>query len=171
MTPLGILSLLHEPAAENSATRVFRNQPVLWWTLARLAAIPSVDSWTILCWSDQRDAISACAGLAPIQVHSLGPRTPIPSLDARTAAARWLDGWRGGLLQTSDFDRGFHAPALLALLASHPQPVDAVLLVDPASALVDPDLVSGLLDHAAAKPDELLVFSPAAPGLSGPVSG
>ena len=31
-----VVSLLHEPATTNSATRTFRRQPVLSWTLQRL---------------------------------------------------------------------------------------------------------------------------------------
>ena len=48
MKPLGVLSMLHEGPADNSAARRFRDQPVLWWTLAKLAAVPTVDTWTIL---------------------------------------------------------------------------------------------------------------------------
>jgi hypothetical protein len=88
-------------------------------------------------------------------------------MDGVTAARRWSDGWRGGLLQTCEFDRGFHAPWLVELAAKIS--AATVLLVDPAAALIDPALIDSLVNHASANPDVPLIFSQAAPGLSGTV--
>src|SRR5699024_9903329 len=44
---------------------------------------------------------------------------------------------------------------------------DAVLLVDPAAALIDATLIDGLIEHAQVRDAVELCFSPAAPGLSG----
>jgi hypothetical protein len=38
-----------------------------------------------------------------------GPARRVPELESVAAARRWADGWRGGLLGTCEFDRGFHA--------------------------------------------------------------
>lgn len=165
MKPVGVISMLHEPAVDHSATRLFRCQPVLWWTLARLSGVQGVTGWTVLCWGDQAEAVANCAGASGVQVISKGDRREPAAMQAITAASRWLDGWRGGLLQTCDFDRGFH-PAWTAEVLSE-QGGDAVLLVDPSAGLVDPELVSHTLAHADANAEEGMVFTQAAPGLNG----
>jgi MoaA/NifB/PqqE/SkfB family radical SAM enzyme len=169
MKAVGVISLLHEPAAaaECSATRLFRGQPVLWWTLARLAGARGVEGWTVLCWGDQAEAVAVCVGGSGVKVASKGARNEPAAMQGVTAAARWLDGWRGGLLQTCDFDRGFHAGWVAEVVGEHGG--DAAVLVDPASGLVDPQLVTETVAHAGGHPDEGLVFSLAAPGLNGVV--
>lgn len=160
-----VLSMIHEPAQRNSATRLFRGEPVLAWTLRRLSRSQKIASIAILCWEDQLPAIEPIAGEHGADVLAKGPRVPIASIDAITAARRWADGWRGGLLATCDFDLGFHAPWHREL--AERIEADAVLLVDPASALVDATLVDRLIEHAAARETVELCFSPAAPGLNG----
>lgn len=160
---IAILSLLHEAPAANSATRLFRAEPVLRWTLRRLARAKSIASVGIICWEDQLDHVAPEAGTA--YVLAKGPRQPIPELDCITAARRWSDGWRGGLLATCDFDLGFHGGWFHELARNVGS--DGVLLVDPAAALVDPALLDGLVSHADAHPDTELFFLPAAPGLGG----
>ena len=164
-----VLSMLHESVLRNSATRLFRNQPVLRWTLRRLRQASQVGACVVLCWDDQQPAVQiACDEGIEKQaflVHSIGTRRGIASVDAVTVARRWADGWRGGLLQTCEFDRGFHAPSLLDvinLLAT-----DIVLCVDPASGLVDASLVDTLVRHARVQSHHDLVFSPATPGACG----
>ena len=164
---VAVLSMLHEPAAVHSATRLFRGRPVLDWTLRRLAGAGCVDTAVVLCWDDQEAAVEAVPAVAERQgaaVLSRGPRQRVPSLLAVAAARRWADGWRGGLLGTCDFDLGFH-PAWTSEIAEL-HDVAAVLLVDPAAALIDPTLVDALADHADAEPTAELCFMPAAPGLS-----
>src|SRR5438034_798115 len=63
-----IISMLHEEAAVNSATRAFRDRPVLAWTLQRLARARRVESVTILCWQDQGAAVRE--GGAPGELFS-----------------------------------------------------------------------------------------------------
>ena len=164
---VAVLSMLHEPADVNSATRLFRGRPVLDWTLRRLAAAGSVDTAVVLCWDDQEDAVEAVPAVADRQgaaVLSRGPRQPLPALAAVAAARRWADGWRGGLLGTCDFDLGFHPTWTGEVAELHD--AEAVLLVDPAAALIDPLLVDALARHADAEPTAELCFMPAAPGLS-----
>lgn len=160
-----VLSMIHEPRLRNSATRLFRGEPVLAWTLRRLCRAQKISSVAILCWEDQLPAIEPIAGECSADVLAKGPRMSIAGIDAITAARRWADGWRGGLLATCDFDLGFHAPWHREL--AERVEADAILLVDPAAALIDATLIDALIDHAATRDAVELCFSPAAPGLSG----
>ena len=162
-----ILSMLHEPADRNSATRTFRGEPVLRWTLDRLARCARLDGWAVLCWEDQLDAVTPIAAAHDVAVLAKGPRRPVPELDRITAARRWADGWRGGLMSTCDFDAGFYGPWVKEL-ADRVGAVD-VLLVPPSAGLVDAALLDALINRAAAEPDHELIFSQAAPGLAGAV--
>lgn len=194
------LTLLHESPDQNSATRHFRGRPVLTRTLARLADFAgrasAIDERSTLpmvisCWDDQLQAARAAAG-GMARLFSIGPRRSIQSLDTLTAATRWLDGWRHGPLLTTVFDRGFHAPTALQALneanafaaadgnrsdlhALGEQPpgcsaIHSLLLVDPASALLSPELLASLLTHANQLGDAHdVIFHPTAPGLSGAV--
>jgi hypothetical protein len=158
--PLTILSMLHEPPAGNSADRLFRDEPVLAWTLRRLNRAA-----TILCWDDQAAAAAGAIGKSAATLSVRGPRQTLREMDAVTASRRWADGWRGGLLGTCECDRGFHAPWVEALRQS--SGAGDVLLVDPAAGLVDPVLIDGLLAQSQTRPDVDFWFSQAAPGLSG----
>ena len=158
-----VLSLLHEGHEANSATRLFRGDPVIRWTLKRLARAKLIQSVAIICWEDQLRQIADHAPGA--FVLAKGPRKPLVEMDAVTAARRWSDGWRGGLLNTCDFDLGFHSPWYAELAKNVGS--DAVVLVDPASALVDPAVLDGLIAHAQSHPAMELCFVPAAPGLGG----
>ncbi len=89
----------------------------------------------------------------------------LPEVDAISAARRWSDGWRGGLLGTCDFDLGFYGPWFTELAKKVGS--DAVLLIDPSAALVDPVVLDSLVAHADAHPDIEFCFVPAAPGLGG----
>jgi radical SAM protein with 4Fe4S-binding SPASM domain len=160
-----ICSLLHEAADSNSATRQFRKQPVLNWTLTRLARASLLDSVTILCWEDQLGAIAPVAEGHGITTECKGARRDVPSVQAITAARRWSEGWRGGLLGTCEFDLGFHVDWIAEIARS--KDADAVILIDPAAGLIDPVLIDGLIQHAEAEPTAELCFSQAAPGLTG----
>src|SRR5687767_11728992 len=121
--------MLHEPTAGHSAVRRFRDRPVLAWTLDRLGRARALAGRAILCWDDQRDAVAAVAGDAVVVVSK--PQATIPLLEQVSASQRWSDGWRGGLLGTCHFDRGFHAPFVCE--AAQQLGVEAVVLVDPAA--------------------------------------
>jgi len=160
-----LLSTLHEPAGSGSADRLFRDEPVLRWTLRRLARSAAAANPTVLCWEDQAAAVRAAAEESGAAVHCAGARRAIPALDATSAARRWADGWRGGLLGTCEFDRGFYAP--IAEQVRLETSGEAVMLVDPAASLVDPALLDAVLAHRINRPELDFCFSPAAPGLSG----
>jgi hypothetical protein len=163
-TIAAILSMLHQPAGEQSATRLFRGKPALWWTLRRLGRASSVGHTAVLCWEDQLASVRPIAAEAGAFVLAKGPRCAIASMDAITAALRWADGWRGGLLGACHCDLGF-VPSYHNEICRH-FGADAVLLVDPDAGLIDAALVDSLVAHARAHPSLELCFSPAAPGLS-----
>jgi radical SAM protein with 4Fe4S-binding SPASM domain len=162
-----ILSMLHEALESNSASRLFRAQPVLRWTLRRLAGAERLSAAGVLCWEDQLPHVADIAGEGGAHVLAKGPRVAIPEMDAITIARRWSDGWRSGLLSTCAFDLGFYAPWALEL--AERLEVDGVVLIDPSAALVDPLLVDALIAHADGDTDHEFFFQPAAPGLSGPM--
>lgn len=161
-----IMSTLHEPPDGGSAVRRFRNKPVLEWTLNRAARAGSIDSMTILCWDDQVEPMRTISERHPLMtIASKGPRQNLPGMSAISAARRWADGWRGGLLGTCEFDLGFHPEWVAEVACSND--ADAVLLIDPAAGLIDPILIDALVEHAEAQPTAELCFTQAAPGLSG----
>ena len=160
-----ILSMLHEGTCPNSATRLFRSEPVLRWTLKRLARATAVESIALLCWEDQMPEVARIAAEAEAFVLAKGPRLALPEVEAVAAARRWSDGWRGGLLSSCDYDLGFYAPWFSELADQLKS--EAVVLVDPAAALVDAALLDGLVTHAKDHPEAPITFVPAAPGLGG----
>jgi hypothetical protein len=158
-----ILSLLHEPAERCSATRLFRAEPVLRWTLDRLARSRRVGTTAVLCWEDQLSAVTPIAADERAYVLAKGPRVTVPQVEAVAAARRWADGWRGGLLAACDFDLGFYAPWYAELVERLHS--DAVLLADSSAGLIDAALVDNLIELAETHPDLEFCFAPAAPGL------
>ncbi|HEY1629331.1 MAG TPA: SPASM domain-containing protein [Tepidisphaeraceae bacterium] len=158
-----VLSMLHEQADINSATRRFREQPVLSWTLHRLRMSQKIASIAILCWEDQADRIQFVADDA--QIINRGERKPIASLQSVAASRRWADGWRGGLLWTCDFDLGFYGPAVKQIIERFA--ADAVLLIDPSAGLVDAKILDQLIERADSHEEGELIFTQAAPGLAG----
>ena len=160
-----VLSMLHEGPSRNSATRRFRNEPVLRWTLDRLSRAQHVTSVAILCWEDQVESVVPIAQRWRADVLAKAPRSPLPELESVAASRRWADGWRGGLLGTCEFDRGFHGGWIEEL--AEQVGGDAIILIDPAAGLVDPGLIDGVVAHAGEHPEVELCFTPAAPGLSG----
>ena len=166
-TLCAVISMLHEPVGRDSATRLFRGDPVLNWTLERLARCRGLETMAVLCWEDQLPAVEPIAGEKGAYVLAKGPRVNIPSVEAIATARKWADGWRGGLLQTCDFDLGFYGPWMQEI--ADKLDAEAVLLVDPSAGLVDPELIHQLIEHAAKHESAELVFSQAAPGLGGAI--
>ncbi|HTW94623.1 MAG TPA: hypothetical protein VMD30_07510, partial [Tepidisphaeraceae bacterium] len=162
---IGILSMLHEPPGADSATRLFRGKPVLAWTLSRLSRSRRLNAMAILCWDDQTPAATAVAEEHGLGIFARGPRAALPEIESVCAARRWADGWRGGLLSTCEFDRGFHGPWMREICGA--SQADAIVAIDPAAGLVDAALIDGLIEHAQGHPQIELCFSQAAPGLSG----
>lgn len=164
---IAILSMLHEAPEQNSASRLFRRDPVLCWTMDRLSQCARLNGFTILCWEDQAELVKPIAAEAEALMLVKGPRQIIPQIQSIAAARKFADGWRGGLLGTCDFDNGYFGPWVVEILKE--TNADAAVLVDPASGLVDPQLIDRVITHAIEKPEQEIVFAPAAPGLSGPL--
>ncbi|MGD0769599.1 MAG: radical SAM/SPASM domain-containing protein [Tepidisphaeraceae bacterium] len=166
MKVVAVLSMLHEPAGRpDSATRRFRGEAPLGWALYRLGRSRRIAESVIICWQDQSEAVGPI--VEEMKARRLAPweRRALAHLDGVSAARRWAEGWRGGLLETCEFDRGFHGARTKEILAE--SQADAVMLIDPSAGLVDPDLIDALIEHAEAHPEVDLCFSQAAPGLSG----
>ncbi len=160
-----VLSMLHEPADRNSATRRFRNKPVLAWTLDRLGRANRLNRVVVLCWDDQSANVAPVANERNAFVLAKGPRVVLPNVEAVAVSRAWADGWRGGLLATCDFDLGFYAPWTAEILNTFT--ADAAVLVDPAAGLIDPVLVDRLVEQAEKRGHVELHFSQGAPGLCG----
>src|SRR4051812_2221621 len=160
-----VISMVHEPAApeQTSATRGFRQEAVLAWTLQRVCMAKNVNSVAIICWEDQLQDVAPIAAEHDVHILAKGPRTSIPSIDSVAAARRWADGWRSGPLFTCDFDLGFHGQWVKEVIDKLSS--DAVLLIDPSAGLTDPKLIDRIVEHAEAHDAVELVFSQAAPGL------
>ncbi len=68
--------------------------------------------------------------------------------EALRRSRKWArDGWRGGIKQSMGMDAAGHFPSLAA--AAGELNADAVLVVLPEAALVDPGLLAGLAEHGA----------------------
>lgn len=165
LRPQAVLSMLHEPAHLNSATRRFRGDAVLAWTLERLSRSRLLAGITVICWDDQLDDVGNLAEEHDANVLAKSSRQNLPSVNAIAAARRWHDGWRGGLRQTCWFDRGYHAPFVREVIDE--TDADAVVLIDPASALVDAQLIDQLITQARHEASQPLLFTPGVPGLGG----
>jgi hypothetical protein len=160
-----VLSMLHEPADRNSATRIFRQDPVLSWTLDRLSQSQLLGSITILCWEDQEEAVTPIAEDADAYMLVKGPRQAIGVLESVAAAQKFADGWRGGLQSTCEFDRGFYAPWIHEITTHIDS--DGILLIDPASGLVDFEIIDATIAQAREFPETEIFFTQAAPGFAG----
>jgi hypothetical protein len=135
---------------------LFREQSVLRWTLERLSQCDAITNVTILCWANQFPALRGFENVIAL------PRVDLPSMQAISAARRWADGWRGGLLSATCFDLGFHGQSLLAAMKE--LEAEQIALIDPDSALIDPAIVESLIAHAAEHQEVEYAFTPAAPG-------
>lgn len=164
--PTAVLSMIHEPLQNNSATRLFRGEPVLAWTLRRLERAQLLGNMVVICWEDQLADVEPIAAGHGADLLVKGPRCSIASVEAVAAVRRWCDGWRGDLRGACDFDLGFHAPWVKEAVENLES--TAAVLVDPAAALVDFAIIDALIDRAAHQPAEL-VFSHTPPGLGGAV--
>jgi hypothetical protein len=165
--PTAVLSMIHEYDQRNSATRLFRGEPVLAWTLRRLERSARLAHMVVICWEDQLADVEPIAAGHGANVLVKGPRAALPSVEAVAAVRRWSDGWRGDLRGACDFDLGFHAPWVREAVEN--LDADAAILVDPAAGLVDPVIIDRLIVRAAEQPNVELVFSHTPPGLGGAV--
>ncbi|GIW74978.1 MAG: hypothetical protein KatS3mg104_0041 [Phycisphaerae bacterium] len=160
MRTAALLSMLHEPSQINSASRRFRDQPVVTWTVARVRQCSEISQIVLAVWEDQFKDVQSL--FLPAKIKNLGPRRSIPTLDAITVAQKWSAGWRGGLMASCCWDRGYLASVVVEVVSE----VDAVVLVDPSSGLVDPQILHRLV-RAAESGTRDYYFSQAPPGLGG----
>ena len=101
--PTAVISMIHEGVEQNSATRLFRGEPVLAWTLRRLERSVRLAHMIVICWEDQVADVEPICGGHGANVMVKGPRAPIASVEpGETAAAPALkisgtvDQWQPG---------------------------------------------------------------------------
>ncbi len=159
VTPLGTRSRLAE---------LLGGVPVLRRTVDRLLRSERLAAVVVLVPKDQYD--SACELLrgtpAIVRKHQAAPP---PWAKLVRVARKWsLDGWRGGIGGTTSLDEYMH-PALFDGLLTHLQ-AEAVMVIPPAAALIDPVLVDSMVEHHATADDEArMTFTQAPPGVSGTI--
>jgi len=165
MNVVAVLSMIHESADRNSATRQFRKESVLRWTLSRVRQVENLAGICVICWDDQVDSVTPAAAAVDAEILCKSPRMMPATVEAVSAARRWADGWRGGPLQTCDCDEGIHAPYVLEILERFH--ADAALLVNPGAAMVDPRILRDVVARGNDRAAIDLAFTAAAPGLGG----
>ncbi len=159
---VALVSMLHENG-DGSATRLFRDEPILRHTTRRLDG--TVAATAVLCWEEQADSARAAVGNFA-EIVPVGPRQDDAAVRLVATAQAWHEGWRGGPLMTCSPDRGWHAAAAEAVADA--TNADAVLAVDASFGLINATLTAKLIEHAAACEDpEPVFFTPCPPGLSG----
>ena len=89
LSVVALISLLHESAHRNSATRLFRGEPVLTWTLRRLQRSKHVGNIAILCWEDQVPVVEEIAEECHAYVLAKAPRRALQSVEFVAASRRW----------------------------------------------------------------------------------
>ncbi|MGC4033418.1 MAG: radical SAM protein [Tepidisphaeraceae bacterium] len=164
MNAIAVCSLLHELPGEGSMVRRFRGEPVLSWTMRRLALSTKITRAVVLAWDDQLESLRDL----DVTARACGPRLNLPGLASVTAAQRWANGWRGGLLQTCWFDNGFIG--IFVRDAIRDEQADAAVLIDPAAGLIDPGIIDDLVTTAEDGAREFY-FTQAAPGLGAVLAG
>ena len=155
-SPLGTVSRLGEALC---------GETVLRRTVKRLLAAKRITSVHVITEPTQRDEAEAALGDLDvrIEVHEAGP---VPWQSYIRSARKWaLDGWRGGLSDSTVFDESTHIWVLDALAKR--EQADGVVPVPAAAALIDPKLLDQMIDHFETVRDEMrLTFTQSAPGLS-----
>ena len=145
---------------------LFVGDPVAFVVAETLAQAKDAAEAVVVALRRLEDALTAPgARVRTAQQVRMGRRwkaVAVAALDAISAAQRWADGWRGGLLGTCSFDIGFHAPWHREVCQA--QQADAMLLVNPSAALVDPVLIDDLVHHAERNEPQEICFTQAAPG-------
>ncbi len=156
-TTLGTRSRLAEPLC---------GVPILRRTVMRVARASHVDSVHVVCPVGQRDRCAALLEGSPALVGK-SDRGPAPWASLVRASRKWsLDGWRGGIGDTTHFDEytdpGFLRDVIDAV------PATTVLSLPPGAAVVDPELIDRMIEHHWRMGDDTkMTFTTAPPGLAG----
>jgi len=140
--------------------------PVLRRTVDRLGAVPSIERVFVLVSSGQVERCRRILQGMKVEVvaHQAGP-SPWSAL-VRSARKWSLDGWRGGIGGATGFDEFCDCRVLEGLLRH--APADAVMVVPPGAAVLDPGLTERLIAHRrTAEEDTRLAFTPTPPGIAG----
>lgn len=156
LVPIAIVSLLGDAVDRSAATRTFEGRPVVAATVERIREAAAVASIIVLAWDDQLDDVRAAVG-DEVTIRSAGPRRPMPWMDGISAALRWSDGWRGGLLGATEFDRGFDISSVLRSLEE--EEANAALLVSPWACFVEPQTIRSIVERLEAEQQQQFSFA------------
>lgn len=155
-SPLGTRSRLRNALA---------GVPILRRTVDRALRIRGIDGVHLLVSPMQADEVRSIVGDLAVQIETHdAPAPPYRGL-VRASRAWGLDGWRGGVSSLCVFDEDFNAALLQGLCAkTHAQ---AVLSLPAAAPLLDPDLISSMIEHFRANLEmSRMTFMQAPPGLN-----
>lgn len=155
--PLGLPSRL---------AHALNDKPVLRHTVERALAIESAASTHLLCPVAQKSVVEALVAGLPVEIetHQAAP-PPYQSL-VQCSRAWGLDGWRGGIGSLCAFDEDCHIELLAAL--QQKTNADSILTIPAAAPLLDPLLLSAMIEHHVAQlhASEMTIVQ-APPGLGG----
>lgn len=140
-------------------------EPVLRRTLRRALEAEGVSQVHLAVRAEHTaQARSAAEGLeVQVETHEADP---VPWRGLIASGRKWsLDAWRGGLGGTTVLDESMH-PWVLNALAERERP-DAIVSIPPGAALLDPNLLSRMIQHFDTVRREVrMTFTQSAPGLS-----
>ena len=155
-TPLGTRSRLSEPIG---------GVPVLRRTVERLGHCENLKDVIVTFPEAQGAEIQTLLEGTKATLRSRPERRP-PYQALVRAARKWsLNGWRGGIGGSCVFDE-YTDTELLVVLARDVK-ADAVVVVAPGAALIDPALVDGMVTHFERTSEEMrMTFAQTPPGLS-----
>jgi len=137
---------------------------VLARTVGRLQQADLLDQILVFCPTQQHHDVTELLGGATATVHAL--EQPIEA-NTRIRRRKWaLESWRGGLAEATQFDEQRITGEMLNVLQQHG--VSSVLAAPAEAVLIDPELISGMIEHHYQFGDQMrFTFSQAAPGLLG----
>lgn len=142
--------------------------PILACTVRRLAMCRRLDGVFVSAPSSQADRVQKLVGDLGAQVVAAPDREPAYRRLV-TSARKWsLDGWRGGLGGCCAFDEctdtGLHSAIGQQFNA------DAVMVVHPGAALIDPEMADRMIEHYETISGEMrMTFAQSPPGLVGTI--
>jgi len=155
VTPLGTRSRLADDLA---------GTPTLRRTVERLARCTQLAGITVVCPDAQVSQVRQIVNGLPVHIRPRGESAPPYRNLVRTARKWSLDGWRGGLGGSTALDE-YADPNVCAALGAETG-ADALAVVPPGSALLDPTLTDSMVTHASTHAeDSRLTFAQAPPGL------
>lgn len=156
-TPLGTRSRLTDELC---------GETVLQRTVNRIVCAKNIAATYVLSPADQVERCKKLLEGTSANIHAFHAEPPSWRRLVQ-AARKWsLDGWRGGLGGTTDFDEYTDCRLLAGLLEN--VRADAVISLPAAAPVIDPELIDKMIGHYIKNQEgSRLTFTQAPPGLAG----